>query len=94
MSKRDYYFLEILFFICLCFPFILIGFSATPGAGLSPLFPLGIAILLPVGCFILYLERKLVKPVIKADPVILVLCAIDIGAGVLGWLMFLLIAVT
>ncbi len=94
IPKKYPFHLEILFFACLCLPFVLISFSLTPGAGLFYLFPLGFAILPFIGGFILYLELKLFKTQVKADPVILALCAVDIFSGVIGWLMFLLIAVT
>jgi hypothetical protein len=94
MPRKFHFFLEILFFVGLCLPYPLIIFGMTHSGPLFSLFPLGLSILLPIGALILYLELTLVKRKIKADSVIVVLCAIDIGFGALGWLMFLLIAVT
>jgi hypothetical protein len=94
MPEKCYIFLEILFFIILCLPYAFILFGGTHNGHQFAFFSLGLATLLPLGAIILFLEHILVKPKANLKPVIIVFSVIDIVAGVYGWMMFLLIAVS
>jgi hypothetical protein len=94
MSKKNFFYLNALFFLCLCLPYIFIIYGMSYGGNLFFLFPLGLSILLPVGALFLFLEKICFKPKTKANPLIATLSVIDIICGVLGWMLLLLVAVS